>query len=131
MTKSSLFPAAQVIRFGVTGVLATVTHYLVLRLLVETGGLSPSFATAVAFCVAVLVTYFGQSRWVFQQPLRTMRGIGKFLTTAIGGLIANVGIMFAAVNLLGQHYNVGFIAALIVVPTATFVVSKLWVFAQS
>lgn len=122
------FPASQVFRFAITGVLATATHYIVLRILVEIAGLKPALATAFAFCVAVLVTYIGQSRWVFQQKLSTAGGFGKFMATAVGGLLANVAIMYGAVDLLGQHYLVGFLTALFVVPTSTFIVSKLWVF---
>lgn len=123
-----LFPTGQVIRFGITGILATATHYLVLRGLVEGAGAAPTIATALAFMVAVLVTYIGQSRWVFRQRLRSATGIGKFLTTALGGLIANVVIMFVAVDLLSLHYLAGFLTALVVVPAGTFVISKLWVF---
>ena len=122
------FPAGQVARFAVTGMLATATHYIVLRLLVEGAHLAPALATALAFSVAVGVTYIGQSRWVFRQRLGTWGGAGRFLTTAIGGLIANVAIMFIAVDLIGLHYLVGFLTALVVVPVATFVISKLWVF---
>ena len=127
----ALFPAGQVIRFGVTGILATATHYAVLRFGVETLGIHPALATVSAFCLAVMASCIGQSHWVFRRKLDNARGLGRFLATATGGLLANVAIMFAAVDLLGLHYLAGFLTALFVVPAGTFAAGRFWVFAET
>lgn len=121
-------PLAEIARFAATGGAATLVHLSVLVIAVEVAGLAAAPASGLAFCVAVTVTYLSQSYWVFRDPDHTLVRVRKFLITAVGGIVANVALMAAIVDWLGLHYGVGFVAVLIVVPTATFVVNKFWVF---
>ncbi|WP_168201375.1 GtrA family protein [Qingshengfaniella alkalisoli] len=120
---------AEALRFGVIGVSATATHFLVLTAAVELLGIAAAIANGLAFLVAVMVTYFGQSYWVFRNPSHNLARLQKFISTAVGGMLANVGIMAVTVNILDLPYQLGFVVALLVVPIATFVISKFWVFA--
>lgn len=121
-------PLGEILRFGVVGVLATLTHFAVLTLAVEAVGLPPAPSNGLAFCVAVCVTYLGQSIWVFRQTDHGGTRMAKFLLTALGGLAANVGIMALAVDVLGLDYRVGFVTGLVLVPAGTYLVNKFWVF---
>ncbi|MFV0244799.1 MAG: GtrA family protein [Qingshengfaniella sp.] len=122
----------QVIRFGITGITATLVHFLVLTGAVEILGLSPVLANGLAFSVAVSVTYLGQSRWVFHA--KAVRGtaaagrLSRFAVSVLAGLAGNMGIMALATRGLGLDYRIGFAAGLILVPVATFVLNKFWVF---
>jgi putative flippase GtrA len=121
-------PSGQVLRFGVVGVAATLVHLGTLRLGVERAGIAPAVANGIAFATAVSVTYFGQALWVFRRFDHSLSRLRRFAVSVVGGLIANVGIMAFAVQLLGLHYLVGFAAALTLVPAGTFIVNKFWVF---
>lgn len=123
-------PKGEILRFGVVGILATLTHFGVLTLSVETVHLPAAISNGLAFCVAVIVTYLGQSYWVFSNPDHNLVRIRKFLMTALGGLLANIALMWGIVNGLGLDYRIGFATALILVPAATFVINKYWVFAR-
>jgi putative flippase GtrA len=118
----------QLVRFGVVGIAATAVHAALLLMLVELAALGPVPATALAFSAAVVVTFVGQSFWVFQNISWAPRRILKFLATALGGLIGNVAIMGLSVEILRLHYLIGLGVALAVVPTATFLLSRYWVF---
>lgn len=125
---SARLPVGEVLRFGVVGICATLVHFATLTLAVEAAGVPAALANGLAFCTAVGVTYLGQSYWVFRAPDHSLVRMQKFLLTAVGGLLANVAVMGLVVNGLGLHYRVGFVTALVLVPAATFVVNKLWVF---
>lgn len=128
LTRVRQMPVGQLLRFGVTGVVATLVHFLALTGAVEHLHIPPSIANGLAFCCAVGVTYTGQAFWVFGARDHSARRFAKFLTTALGGLLANVAIMAFAVDILGLAYRIGFVGALILVPLGTFVINKLWVF---
>jgi putative flippase GtrA len=121
-------PSGQLLRFGVVGVAATLVHLGTLRLGVERAGIPPAIANGIAFSTAVGVTYLGQALWVFHRFDHSLARFRRFAVSVLGGLLANVGIMAFAVQILGLHYLAGFVAALILVPAGTFVVNKFWVF---
>lgn len=119
----------QIARFGVVGVLATLTHFAILWALVERGGIAPPLANGAAFACAVCVTWLGQSRWVFagHGPV-TPAKLLRFGVSLSVGLIANVAVMALATEALGLGYRTGFLIACVVVPALSFVLNKLWVF---
>lgn len=122
-------PTAEILRFGVVGVAATLTHFLVLTLGVEELGLEPTLANGMAFCVALLVTFFGQSLWVFRGHVGINAAIlAKFGVSLLAGLAGNMAIMALCTRGLGLPYQVGFIAGLVIVPLASYVLNKFWVF---
>lgn len=121
-------PRAQVMRFFVVGVTATLVHFTVLTLGVEAAGLDPVVANGLAFVCAVWVTYLGNSLWVFPVARHSFAQIRKFLLTAVGGFLANIGLMALVTDVLALHYLVGFVTVLTLVPLGTFLANKFWVF---
>lgn len=120
----------QIIRFGLMGAAATATHFLVLVSLTSYAGLRPWLANGLAFCVALLVTWVGQSSWVFRSNNASPDKFVavRFLIVALTGLAANSGIMFVCEKLLEDPVVVGFLIATTLVPFLTFILSKFWVF---
>ena len=123
-------PIEQVLRFGVVGIITTLLHLGVLTTGVEWAGVPPVWMNGAAFCLAMWVTYIGQSTWVFHNRTRSTTQFMRFATSALIGLFANLAIMAIAVKLLHQHYIVGFSLALVLVPTTTFILNKFWVFGR-
>lgn len=124
------WPGWEVVRFGITGILATLTHYLVLVASVELLGLSPVISNGLAFCVAVGVTYAGQSLWVFKVSHHSWGQVRKFIFTAVAGFLANIGLMAALHSGLSIDYQIAFVIILIIVPLCTYLANKYWVFAR-
>jgi putative flippase GtrA len=118
----------QIARFGGVGVAATVAHASALYIFVEYFLIPPSLSNAMAFLCAVLVTYFGQSYWVFNTPEHSKKRITKFLTVAGLGLVLNFIIMYMTVHFTNIPYMYGFLIATILIPCITFILNKLWVF---
>ena len=118
----------EILRFGVVGLIATATHFLVLWLSIEMAGAPKALANGLAFLVALSVTYLGQSRWVFRAARRNATRALRFIVTAVGGFIANVVIMAFAIGPLGWSYRAGFVAAVCIVPALSYLASRHWVF---
>jgi len=124
-------PPGQLLRFGIVGAGATLTHLTVLSAGVELLRLSPVAANALAFCSALGVSYSGQSIWVFRVAGHGQTQVRRFLVSAVGGLLANAGLMALITGPLGWHYLAGFAAVTTLVPFGTFLANKFWVFARS
>lgn len=122
-------PLTEILRFGVVGVCATLTHLGLLRLGVEGAGLPPVAMNGIAFGAAVAVTWAGQTLWVFPGARRGRAQAMRFAVSVAAGLLGNLGIMALAVHGFGLPYLWGFAAGLIVVPGATYLLNKYWVFA--
>lgn len=121
-------PPGEVLRFAITGIAATLTHFTVLTLGVEAGGLGPVPANGLAFACAVCVTYLGQALWVFRVAGHSLVQVQKFLVSAGAGFAANIGLMALITGPLGLHYLAGFAAVTLLVPLGTFLANKFWVF---
>lgn len=121
---------SQIVRFILVGGAATATHFAVLISLTNGFGVRPWVANGSAFCVALFVTWIGQSVWVFSHKKENLNGVtvARFLVVALTGLSANSGIMFVCERLLENPVIAGFLIATTSVPFLTFILSKFWVF---
>lgn len=124
-------PVGEIARFGIVGIGATLTHFCLLTLAVELLGLGPTVATGIAFCLALFVSYFGQSLWVFRKDPNFRRQFPKFTASALFGLLANTGLMFALTQKAGLDYQLSFLLSVFIVPAMTYVINKLWVFNET
>lgn len=124
-------PLGQIVRFGIVGVTATAVHGLTLFVLVNGAQFSPMVGTAIAFLCAVAVTYAGQALWVFKVRQHGSAKVFRFAMSAVFGLLANVAIMKLAVDVAQVHYQIGFAAAVVLVPAMTYLINRYWVFVDT
>lgn len=115
-------------RFAVVGVIATVTHMAVFTVAIEAVGIEPVTATALAFCVAVLVGYALNRQWTFAAHGARHARLWRYVVGALAGLAVNSAIMFAVVH--GAHASpyLGLAIGIVVVPPLTFALNQFWVF---
>lgn len=119
----------EVARFGVVGILATLTHGAVLTLLMELLVTNPLVANSIAFSLALLVSYYGHHRWTFRSQRGHHETFWKFALLAIAGFLANNLIMELTANRLGWHYLIGFTIIVFSVPPITYILSRAFIFA--
>lgn len=117
-----------VLRFAVSGGLATATHILVFVTVVEWLSVRPVVASGIAFVAALFVSYGMNYHWTFSVsgPHRVM--LPRFALVAVLGLLLNLGITYAVVDMAGYWYGYALLLVVLLVPAMTFVLSKLWVF---
>lgn len=121
-------PLRQLSTFAITGIIATLVHFITLNLLVILSDTPPYLANGAAFLSAVGVSYAGQHFWVFHQKSHHPAKMAKFFLSALFGLIGNMAIMYAIVNLAGYDYLFGFFLSVMLIPAITFIINKYWVF---
>jgi putative flippase GtrA len=115
-------------RFAVVGGLATGTYLVVSNALIFIHILPGAFSSAVAYMVAMLISYAGQSRFTFrvgngdaQQPLR-------YIAMSACGIGISYLSVFAAEHVLRMAPAWGTLATAIIVPIISFLMMKFWVF---
>jgi putative flippase GtrA len=122
--------AGQLVRYGLTGGLATVVNYGVFWVLAA-NRLDPNFAWTIGYLGAVLVCYVIHSRWSF-------RGHGRRDNLArTGGRFFAVSLVSFALNQLWVWLLVGYFALPLwapsplvfgVTPLIVFSLNRRWVF---
>lgn len=134
ITRAFGAPAAQLLRFGAVGGAATVVHFIVAVLAVESAGLLPLLANMLAFICAFPVSFVGHLYWTFRGQTdghgsQDRRAYWlRFFATAIVGLLISQSVVFVVADLLSIHHRIAFASAVVLAPLSVFVLSKYWVF---
>jgi len=120
--------ARQVGAFIIVGISATVTHFTVglLVFYVLPLGLTALWTNFVAFCVAFLVTYFGNALLVFPETRLGAASFFRFLSVSLVSLGLNQIIVYVLVERFAVPYWQALIVVLIVIPPATYFGMKYW-----
>ena len=108
---------AQIMKFGVVGVIATVIDFGIMNLLHYGLGLNILIANTSGFIISLIFNYLASMKYVFahKEGMSRRREFAIFVVLSVIGLGLNNGCMWAGVEFLGIHY-------LIVKIGATFIV---------
>ncbi len=120
---------AQVAKFGIVGVVATVLDFLVLYVLADFIGLHYLTAAALAFVAATLFNYAASMRYVFTSRFgeaEKRQELLLFVTLSIIGLGLNQVLMWLFVDQVALHYLVAKVAATVFVMAWNFISRKIW-----
>jgi putative flippase GtrA len=125
---------SQFIRFGLVGVIATLTHIAFFVAFIEVLGIGAFGANVFAYVVACIVGYSGHSAWTFRLRDNVTRRptsatFAKFIITSLFGLALNATIVFTVVQVLSSPYFHAIPLMATIVPLAIFMLNKWWVFA--
>jgi len=122
---------AQLVKFGLVGLLATIVHGLIALTLIRFN-FSPLIANPIGFLVAFQVSYFGHSRWSFRSNTpRRLSHQGKFFFVSISGLLCSQGLLYGLLKLTVLSESVSLIIALGISAGFTFLLSRQWAFRDS
>ncbi|MDD3361638.1 MAG: GtrA family protein [Hespellia sp.] len=103
----------KLVKFGITGVAATVIDFAVLYLLKSVMGVNVYIAVVAAFIVSLVFNYYVSMKYVFvaREDLSMTRQMVIFLITAVIGLGLNECIMWGCIEFAGMYYMVGKVLA--------------------
>lgn len=121
-------PMGTLLRFGVSGGLATVTHVAVFVALVEWFEVRPVVAAVPAFGFALFVSYGMNYHWTFSVNGLHRVMLPRFVLVALIGLSMNLAITYTVVDVMSYWYGYALLLILLAVPLVTFTLSKFWVF---
>lgn len=115
--------------FGVIGISALLSHFLLVTLLVPLG-LQPLVANVVAYLLAFQVSYWGHRRKTFEANyLPHRQTLPRFFAVASVSFLLNEALYFLLLQFTELDYRVALLLVLLVVAVLTFVLSRTWAFA--
>ncbi len=117
---------AQLMKFGVVGVIAFIIDYGLMVLLTEAFGVNYLISATISFAVSVTFNYFASMRYVFRhkEGMSKRREFVIFVVLSVIGLLINDLIMWLGTGLGGISYLITKIVATIVVMIWNFVTRK-------
>lgn len=121
---------AQILRFAIVGLAATVTTYAVLITAVEGFQVNAVSASVVGYAMGIVVNYVLNRRYTFGSTQKHRTAIPKFLVVMGIGMALNAAIMYAGINWIEMNYLVAQLAAVAVVLTWSFTINRFWTFAD-
>lgn len=119
---------AQLAKFGVVGVLATLIDFVVLIALTELGGWDPVLSAAVSFVVSVVFNYVASMRFVFtrREDLGRAEELVIFVALSVVGLLINEALMWLGTSALSFNYVLVKVVATALVMLWNFCSRKRW-----
>jgi len=121
--------SVQLARFGVVGIAATATHYLVATGLAA--AVNAYAANLGGYLAAVGLSYHGHKHWTFRDRSRTgstPRPWLRFLVVSLSALGLSEWVLHLGLGVLALPPLVALLLAVLTVPPATFMAARLWVF---
>ena len=119
---------AQIMKFGVVGIIAFVIDYGLLIFLTEVFGIDYLVSATISFTVSVVFNYLASMRYVFahREGLSRRREFAIFVVLSIIGLVINNVCLWLGVDLLGIDYRISKIVVTAIVMVWNFVTRKLF-----
>lgn len=119
---------AQIMKFGVVGVIAFVIDFGVMVLLTELFAVNPVVSATISFTVSVIFNYVASMRYVFKhrEGMSRQREFVIFVVLSVIGLGINDALMWAGTELVSIDYRIVKIFATAVVMVWNFVTRKIF-----
>ncbi|MEG2530223.1 MAG: GtrA family protein [Raoultibacter sp.] len=119
---------AQLMKFGVVGVIAFVIDYGLLIFLTEVFYVDYLISATISFTVSVIFNYVASMRYVFshREGMSRRREFVIFIILSVLGLIINDVGMWVGVSLLAVDYRITKIVATVIVMLWNFVTRKIF-----
>jgi len=117
----------EVFYFGLVGITATATHYLVAISLVALAELGILTANFLAYCSAVGVSYVGHTKITFQTNISS-KSLLKFCVVSLAALAMSQGLLAGLSALNWFDYKINMLFTVAFVPCVSYLLNKFWVY---
>lgn len=121
---------AQLVRFAGVGGLATAVHVLVALLVQAALPVSAQGANLAGFGAAVVLSYLGHARVTFGVSARSGPQVLRFVVLSGLGLATSSATVWLMTTKLGASFGAAMVAVAILVPAASYLAMRLWVFSH-
>ncbi|MDP4836922.1 MAG: GtrA family protein [Burkholderiales bacterium] len=114
------------IGFAVSGVIATLTHVITAIALIEELGIGQTYANGMAFSLATLISYVGNTVWGFDSKIGKATAWRFLLVSIAAGLLTM--LIAWLVERSHGHYLFGIASVVLIVPPATFLAHQFFTY---
>ena len=129
MLMKKLIPlCGQITRFGIVGILATITHFYSLTVLVDKLSFHPLLANPMAFILGFIVSFSGHFYWTFAKSQQISTAIRRFFIVALINLGLNQCLYSLFFTVFMLDYRYAQLIALVSVPPIVYLLSRYWAF---
>lgn len=118
-------------RFALVGIAATLTHMLVVWMLIELTGLPSLLANLMAFLTAFVVSFTGHYHWSFQGAGNPGRAMRRLFLISSSAFLVNTALLASLLKAGWVSASVAAVVAAAVVPMISFLASRFWGFKPS
>jgi putative flippase GtrA len=115
-------------RFGIVGTAAALCYASTSFLIVWSGLGSSISATIIGHVAAALISYYGHLHFSFQVEPNHRRFVWRFLVVALTTFALNLILTWSLTSILHAPYQVPIAVVTVVLPVASYLVNRLWVF---
>ncbi len=122
---------AQLMRFAGVGGLATAVHVLVALAVQAAFPISDQGANLSGFAAAVLLSYLGHARFTFAVTSQSVAQFMRFFSLSCLSLGISSMTVWLITAKLGFSFIVAMVAVSVVVPIASYLVMRFWVFDEA
>jgi glycosyltransferase involved in cell wall biosynthesis/putative flippase GtrA len=128
--KKTIFNSFIFLRYFICGVTSAAFNIMSLYLFTDTFGIWYLYSSALAFLLALILSFVLQKFVVFRdkETGRTQYQFSKFFIAALLGVITNTAIMFVCVDTLGIWYIFSQVIAGFFVMIQNFILYKFFIF---
>lgn len=120
----------KLVRFGIAGLAATVIYFLLFLAIDAATGMNPTLSSVLAYCLALIFSYFAQSRFVFLVTNDTAAQTGRFIASSALGLTISV-VALEVSQTAGWPNWVGSAIVCVSIPVLNFLMMNFWVFCSN
>jgi len=120
----------QFVRFGIVGLIAALTHYLVVIQLIQPPyQVALKYANLLAFIIAFWVSYFGHRIFTFKAThLKHRETLKKFIVVAGLGFILNESLLLISHHYLDTQVSLLVIFSIGITAIFTFLLNRYFAF---
>ena len=118
---------AQIVRYGVVGVLNNLLGYLIYLFLTWLW-LDPKIAVTLLYPIGATTAYFGHARYAFSYQGHITHGFARYAAAHVIGYGANIFLLYLFVDILQYPHQLVQAAAIFVVAGILFLLFRYFVF---
>ena len=115
------------IKYSFVGCISTLIYFLSVFVLIEGLHIDPVMASAAAFIIMTVVSFFLNVKYTFGSAITQQKAI-RFMTVSAIGFVLNFLLMFFIVHILAFHYVMGELVTILVIPIVNFLLNNYWTF---
>ena len=121
----------RLVRFGIIGGSSALVYAANLLALVHFFGTGSMMSSAVAYLIAIPVSFLGQKYFTFQSQGAVRRELSAYLVLQGINLVAAMLVTYVVVDVFGMSHIIGILAVIVVVALLSYVFMALAIFRKT